>query len=678
MPTHNRVELLKKAIDSVLSQTYQNFQLIVVNDGSSDGTKAFLDSLDDERIHVIHNEKAQGACLSRNAAIKALQTELVTGLDDDDVFLPNRLEQLLSVYDDKWAFVCSGYYWDYGAHKKALFKNDRGISLSDAFDLNQCSNQILVNRERLLNVGCFDENIPALQDHDLWVRLIAEYGDAFRTGVPSYIVNDDHSLERISSVNNKLNAITLFEEKHAHLMSKRNKENFVFYRAKINSEPFSLGKYCSSLKYGLLGLKSRHYLAQYFKTASKLRLRYLQTGKVSQPNKNESLSNYLLPLLATGGPGASRIILLSACIFFLGAAESSSFSSDFFILMLLNTAFSQSYGFFLLKPEFENNYAAITKQSSLGLAGSLVVGGGLYYLNVLSELWLNLALIVILHFYYLYRFKNISSQNFKPLAVAEVCISISCFILPLLASYVLENTSKVPYQIYILGSLVGLFCVVFMSPKDNPNRATTIKIPMKKVRNIAISTTASIFAVFILPTAIKSIAQPEIVSIVALTISCMSVSMLIPRTYANKIMKQLGGAGLSAKNYQHLSLSYFRLIFISALGGLLITMLYLRLIGGSIDGVLFFVPLAVAAILVSAQQGFISLTFLSLQGADQKVAKMNAIVLAITGACSIPLMMQWVNTNLFIIVIVMVACLSFIGRNYIAKRNTRTYLKMDK
>lgn len=666
MPTHNRVELLKKAIESVQAQTYQNFELVIVNDGSSDGTQGYLDSLDDPRIKVITHKVAKGACASRNEAIRTLDTKLVTGLDDDDVFLPHRLEQLMSVYNDKYAFVCSGYYWDYGAHKKPLFTKDKTISLSEAFDLNQCSNQILVNRERIVEVGCFDENIPALQDHDLWVRLIAKYGKAYRTGEPSYIVNDDHSLERISSVNNKLNAISIFEEKHGHLMSKRNKENFVFYRAKINSDPYSFTKYAKSLKYGLFGLKTRHYLSQYFRTASELRLRYLQTGKVAAKVGDTSIWDFLLPLIATGGPGASRIILLSACIFFLGAAESSSFSSDFFILMLINTAFSQSFGFFLLKPSYENSFWAITQQSCLGLLVSLGLVYGLYSLSALNGLWFNLLLVTILHWYYLYRFKNIASQNFKPIAVAEICIAGLCILLAFCAQFFDVAAEDMPYQIYSISSFIGLLVVVLLTKYSASSKAEANQVPLVNVRNIAISTTASIFAVFILPAAIKSIASPEVVSIVALTISCMSVSMLIPRTYANKIMKQLGSNELQSIEYQKISLSYFRLIVMSAVGGLVVTLLYLYLLGTLHHLLLILVPVAIAAILVSAQQGFISLTFLSLNGDDIHVARMNAIVLLITGLVSFPLISGVVSGQLFIAVIVLVACISFIRRNYIA------------
>lgn len=666
MPTHNRVELLKKAIDSVLSQTYQNFKLVVVNDGSSDGTQAYLESLIDPRISFIEHKKSTGACRSRNDAIAKLDTELVTGLDDDDIFLPERLNDLLSVYNKDYAFVCSGYFWDYGVHKKALFKDDREISLSDAFDLNQCSNQILVNRERILAVGSFDEKIPALQDHDLWVRLIAKFGSAYRIGKPSYIVNDDHSLERISSVKNKLHAIAMFEQKHDAIMSKRNKENFIFYKAKIRGDDFSFSNFIKSTRYGLVGLKARQYLSQYFKTASKLRLRYLQTGNVSGGFSWRWFMQNVIPFLATGGPGASRVILLSACIFFLGATETSAFSGDFFIIMLLNTAFSQSYGFFLLKPEYSNSFASVIKQSSSGLIVSSVIVVALSYLGLISELFYSLALLVILHFYYMYRYKNIALQSFIPLAIAEIIISIACLFMPYLAAVYDVSTSAVPYNIYIISSFIGLLTVIAFSNKEAIKSDKNIEFI--RLRNISISTTASIFAIFILPASIKTIASPEVVSIVALTISCMSISMLIPRTYANKIMRNLASSDLAKVDFQELSQSYRKLIFISASFGLAITMGYLSFISPEFGLMLLTVPIGICAILVSAQLGFISLTFLSLQGADQQVAKMNLVVLIVTALFTLPVIMGLLTAQALIYVIVLVACCSFSVRNYLAVR----------
>jgi len=680
MPTHNRVELLKKAVNSVLAQTYQNFKLIIVDDASSDGTQEYLQSLSDSRISYIRNDISQGACAARNKAITRLDTELVTGLDDDDSFLPHRLSDLLGVYNENYSFVCSGYFWNYGAHKKVLFSYDRKISLSDAFDLNQCSNQILVRRDKILAVGGFDEKIPALQDQDLWVRLIAKYGIAYRIGTPSYIVNDDHSLERISSVQNKLRAIEMFEQKHQAIMLQRNKANFDFYKQKIAGDNFSVIDFLRSTKHGLFALKARYYLSQYFKTASKARLNYLRTGDTFE--WSTWFLDKFIPLLATGGPGASRVILLSAIIFFIGATDSSAFSGDFFIIMLLNTAFSQCFGFFLLKPDYQHSFTTITKQSLYGLSGAIVFALIFSKIGLISQLYYSMYLIIILHFYYLYRFKNIAEQYFMPLAIAEILISLLCIFLPFLASFYQYAGEVVPYQIYIIATLLGLILVSIVSKKqsssndvfNNQSCNKKLTIPFENVRNISISTTASIFAIFILPASVKAIASPDIVSIVALTISCISISMLIPRTYANKIMKELSNKELKYEDFFKLNQFYIRLMLMSAFAGVCFSIGYLYLINPQFGEMIILVSLAICFVLVSAQLGFISLTFLSLQGADQVVAKMNLIVLLTTALVAIPAISGLFTMQYVIYIIVFVAAVSFVVRNKFAMQTVIKYL----
>ncbi len=100
IPTYNRVELLKRAIDSVLTQTYKNIEIIIVDDCSPDTTIQFLEKLTkkDSRVRYFQNEKNSGACVSRNKAILEAKGEFITGLDDDDYFLPNRVEDFVSYW----------------------------------------------------------------------------------------------------------------------------------------------------------------------------------------------------------------------------------------------------------------------------------------------------------------------------------------------------------------------------------------------------------------------------------------------------------------------------------------------------------------------------------------------------------------------------------------------------
>ncbi len=664
--THNRVELLQRAIQSVLEQSYQNFKILIIDDGSQDGTWDYLQTLDDPRIRCIRNEQAQGSCRSRNIAIAELDTPLVTGLDDDDRFLPHRLATLLEYYSDEYAFSCSGYYWDYGARQKALFNKDKVISLSDALDLNECSNQILVKRERVLAVGGFDPKLPALQDHDLWVRLIAKFGSAYRVGSPSYVVNDDRSFERISSRSNKETAIELFREKHQQRMSERNKANFRFYEQKIKREKISLKELFQMRRHGLGGLKLRHYLAQRFSPLSRLRLTLLARQKPNESVVSTFFKRILPPLIATGGPGASRVILLSASIYFFNADLTADFGADFFVLMLLNTAFAQSFGFYLLKPEYAGSSRAIYWQSlsGLGIAAGIVVL--MWFFELISMLSYALAILVVLHFYYVLRFRFIAAHRFRSMAVAELLISLICLLAPWYLSATMTSSSATIYQVYLAAIVLGAILLTWQTRTLSQQGRTSATPSFKEVRNIAVSNTGGIFAVFVLPTAIKQIAEPNIVSVVALAISCVSISILIPRTYANTILTSLAQPQLKQNLLEQIQRRYKGFVSLSVLFAYAFTLAYLALMGFSVSAI-WWLPLAVCILILFAQNGFVILTYLSLQKQDGYVAKLNLAVL-IANATFIAIALYGFRSTTALYLALGLAALMFIGRNYLAQR----------
>ena len=98
MPTHNRAQLVARAIRSVCAQTYPKWELLVVNDGSTDGTRELLDSMTDPRIRVIHTEQS-GVAAARNRGLIEATGSLVAYLDDDNVMHPAWLRSVV------WAFV---------------------------------------------------------------------------------------------------------------------------------------------------------------------------------------------------------------------------------------------------------------------------------------------------------------------------------------------------------------------------------------------------------------------------------------------------------------------------------------------------------------------------------------------------------------------------------------------
>ena len=154
MPTHNRVELAIRAVESVLNKTYNNLELIVVDDGSCDDTYSKLNGIDDRRLVLIRNERASGACYSRNRAIKKAQGKYITGIDDDDYFHPSRIEKLLKSFDEKYSFVFDSAIQDNKGFYKSEEVSEKIVNLREILSSN-IGNQVFTLTERVLSVGGF-------------------------------------------------------------------------------------------------------------------------------------------------------------------------------------------------------------------------------------------------------------------------------------------------------------------------------------------------------------------------------------------------------------------------------------------------------------------------------------------------------------------------------------------
>jgi glycosyltransferase involved in cell wall biosynthesis len=97
LPCYNRVDFLAKSVPSVLNQTYKDWELIVVDDGSSDGTATYTSEIKDSRVHYIRQENA-GVAAARNAGILASRGEWIALLDSDDYWMPGKLEAQLDFH----------------------------------------------------------------------------------------------------------------------------------------------------------------------------------------------------------------------------------------------------------------------------------------------------------------------------------------------------------------------------------------------------------------------------------------------------------------------------------------------------------------------------------------------------------------------------------------------------
>lgn len=201
--THNRLNKLQRAINSVLNQDYPYIEIIICDDGSTDGTQEYMRQLilDSPSVLYKRNDTPKGACSARNLGIFSARGEFVTGLDDDDEFHPNRISMLLQHWKSEYAFICSNHTDQYASGKRNKYYKggSRIVKPDDLLLDNIASNQIFTKTEYLKSIGGFDTSVKRLQDWDTWLRLSKQYGQGFRVSHSLYIMHhDDLDTNRVS------------------------------------------------------------------------------------------------------------------------------------------------------------------------------------------------------------------------------------------------------------------------------------------------------------------------------------------------------------------------------------------------------------------------------------------------------------------------------------------------
>jgi glycosyltransferase involved in cell wall biosynthesis len=203
IPTYNRLERLKIAIDSVLKQTYQPYELIIVDDGSTDGTgEAFSQS--SPPIRYIWQEH-RGVSRARNTGVKAATGEFIAFLDSDDIWHPNKLSvQVVFFHDHPEAMICqSQEIWvRHGIRvnpKKKHQKPSGWIFRECIPDCVVSMSAVMMRKSLFDEVGWFDEKIPMCEDHDMWLRIALRY--------PIYLI-DDYLLTKYGGHSDQLSRST--------------------------------------------------------------------------------------------------------------------------------------------------------------------------------------------------------------------------------------------------------------------------------------------------------------------------------------------------------------------------------------------------------------------------------------------------------------------------------------
>lgn len=274
--THNRLDYLKRAIESVMSQTYPNIECIVVSDASTDGTDEYCNGRDDIKYISISKNESHGGNYARNLGIKAAKGKYVAFLDDDDAWLPTKIEKQVSLLKErrcecvyclrKYEVVNNGEiikhtiestkYTIEGEISKKIFRH--------AITSTSC---ILATKSILDRIGGFDIDLYKIQEYELLIRIsqLTEVYYYHDEPLVLYTINKSDK-SRISNDHNRLPiAKEYIEDKHKDLLRKSGFYNMYKFKDWMNTALYrhalkSRDK-CALFKYGFY-----YYLMLPFRT----------------------------------------------------------------------------------------------------------------------------------------------------------------------------------------------------------------------------------------------------------------------------------------------------------------------------------------------------------------------------------------------------------------------------
>jgi len=197
IPTYNRAHVVGQAIQSVLDQTYQDFEIIVLDDASADHTEEIVKSFQDSRICYIRHLKNRGAPWARNSGAQAAQGEFLAFLDSDDFWYPEFLERQfaeLLAHPECVGMSCCNIVRTTGESRTVLRPGARSLTFDEniIFANGICTSSFLIRKFAFQSVGGFDVMYSSFQDFDFLLRMTAKYRiEAIDDILLEYHIGDD-------------------------------------------------------------------------------------------------------------------------------------------------------------------------------------------------------------------------------------------------------------------------------------------------------------------------------------------------------------------------------------------------------------------------------------------------------------------------------------------------------
>ncbi len=286
VPTYNCAAFLPSSIGSILAQTYDSYEIIVINDGSTDNTSEVLQPFM-QKIRYIQLEQNRGGAAARNIGIRSARGKYIAFFDADDLWLPEKLQTDIGYFNryPDVSMVCSRHI-NMDEHGK-VFDEAPGKQLPSGNVFSQLfseqnfviTSSVTVRKEVFEAVGVFDEELVNCQDWDLWLRIAFHFKVA---GINKPLVKYRHNPHSLSKNRNsvlKYQKVVIEKAYHAFKGGEHGISE-ALYKKRLASHYAKVGRYylrtgdtrrarenfALSLKYSLLNVRSlRYYLCTFFR-----------------------------------------------------------------------------------------------------------------------------------------------------------------------------------------------------------------------------------------------------------------------------------------------------------------------------------------------------------------------------------------------------------------------------
>jgi len=235
IPTHNRADMLLRAIKSVLAQKYSNIEVIVVADFCTDNTRGVVENISDKRIIFLSLDKNVGGAQARNIGLDIAKGKFIAFLDDDDEWLENKIVEQINVlnkYSDV-AIVSTDYFFLNGSEVVGTSNIKENITVNDLLYYNYCGSfSFCMTKKSFINDLRINPKLKSCQDWDLWLKILLHTGlrcQVVKAPSPLVIYQKGHVNKITNDHQNAVKSFIYFLRNYWHHMNDSQK-NYQLYK----------------------------------------------------------------------------------------------------------------------------------------------------------------------------------------------------------------------------------------------------------------------------------------------------------------------------------------------------------------------------------------------------------------------------------------------------------------